>query len=59
MSKTKDNKYIIITMLINILANSQFIEANEFPFPLRYHFDWKTFLIVTIFVISVSYLKRK
>ena len=59
MEKIRENKYIVITMFMNLLANSQFVEANEFPFPLRYHLDGKNFLIVTIFIISVSYIKRK
>ena len=55
MTKTRENKYIVLTMLLNIWANSQFVEANEYPFPLRFHFDGKTFLLVTIFIISVSH----
>lgn len=59
MTKTRENKYIVLTMLLNIWANSQFVEANEYPFPLKFHFDGKTFLLVTIFIISVSYLKKE
>ena len=59
MEKNKEKKYVVITMLLNLLANSQFVEANEYPFPLRYHFDWKCFLIVTIFIMSVAYIKRR
>lgn len=59
MEKSKQKNYVVITMIINFLANIRIYEESGYHYPVKHDFDLKTFLIITIFIISVTHLKRK
>ena len=55
------NKYgfYYFLFILNIIANSSFGRSNSNPFPMEFYFDWKIFLLVSIFILSVFHLKQK
>lgn len=54
MSQNNKYKYEILSTVLNVLANSRFVESNSYPFLLEFHFDIKLFLIISIIILSVS-----
>lgn len=53
------NGFYYFLFILNIIANSSFETSDSYPFPMEFYFDWKIFLLVSIFILSVFHLKQK